>query len=126
MEALMPDGVVTAVTNFEPSSLVERYDRLLIPEPYAAGTIPDEHLPALRREIVATITAAPLDAVKQAIAVLIGSFKRADVVENPKIFVKAMQAELAGYPADVLDDAIVQARRTIKWVPAIAEMVEIC
>src|SRR3981081_4595284 len=118
MEALMPDGVVTAVTNFEPSSLVERYDRLLIPEPYAAGTIPDEHLPALRREIVATITAAPLDQVKRAITVLVGSFKRADVVENPQIFVRAMQADLAGSPSDVPEDAFVQAPRTLKWLPA--------
>jgi hypothetical protein len=58
--------------------------------------------------------------------VLAGSFKLGSSVEDPEIFVSGMIEELAGYPADILETAIRHARRTLRCLPAIAEMVKIC
>jgi hypothetical protein len=57
---------------------------------------------------------------------LFGSFKVAGVVLDPDAFTAAMNAELAEFPVDVLQDAVRHARRTLKWLPSIAEMIEIC
>jgi len=52
----------------------------------------------------------------------------ADLLEDRPTFARAMKAELAKYPADLLDQAIIRVRRDPKFpfLPAIGEMVAIC
>lgn len=111
------------------STLMEQFGRLLgDPGSIDAQTrlVPAEHIPALRRELQASIgPAAPREAAK-AVAMLIGSFKTAGAVASPDTFARAMTEELAEYPADVLHAAIRHARRGLRWLPSIAEMVELC
>jgi hypothetical protein len=47
-------------------------------------------------------------------------------IEDPERFGEAMAIELAEYPADILKEAVRQARRTLDWFPSIKEMVAIC
>jgi hypothetical protein len=69
---------------------------------------------------------ATRDEVAGRVALLVRCFKAADNLDDPQTFVDAMIEELSSYPKDVLDEAIRVARRTLKWSPSIAEMVEIC
>jgi hypothetical protein len=48
------------------------------------------------------------------------------VIGDSAAYANAMASELAGYPADVLNEAVRRARRTLEWLPAIAQMTRIC
>jgi hypothetical protein len=118
------------------TELLERYRYLLkqAEEMWWPGNaipelIPLDDLPALRGLIEASLRPASWDEVGKATAVLLGSFKiGADLLEHRPTFALAMKAELARYPADILDQTIKRARRDPKFrfVPSIGEMVEIC
>jgi hypothetical protein len=63
---------------------------------------------------------------KKVLAVFSASFKWApDVVEDRDAYIIAMAEELRSYPFAVLMEAIQEARRTLKWIPSIAEMVQL-
>src|SRR6185437_15544952 len=66
--------------------------------------IPLDHLSMLDEVIEASLKPAARADLAKAVAVLSASFKVGDVLER----------------------AIIQARRTIKWLPSIAEMIAIC
>jgi hypothetical protein len=80
----------------------------------------------LRESIEASLKPAPLADIRKAVAVLVASFKIPSNLEDPPMFTRLMINDLAIYAADILDEAIRRARRTFKWLPSIAEMVEIC
>jgi hypothetical protein len=110
-----------------PGAIITRYKPLLQDWPNErSALVPQDQLPALLNELAASLVPATRNEVAKAVTVLCGCFKIANVVESPGTFAKAMIDELADYPASVLDESISQARRTIKWLPSIAEMVEIC
>lgn len=83
-------------------------------------------VPALLRTIEAFLVPATTEETAQAVTVLLGHFKIPENLASEEIFVRGMIEELSVYPPDIFDVAIREARRTIKWLPAIAEMIEIC
>jgi hypothetical protein len=101
---------------FEPSGEIGEHSQLIAPD----------HLSMLRESIDASLKPAPLVDIRKAVAVLVASFKIPSNLEDPPMFTRLMINDLAIYPADILDEAIRRARRTFKWLPSIAEMVEIC
>ena len=88
--------------------------------------IAPDHLSMLRKSIDANLKPAPLADIRKAVAVLVASFKIPSNLEDPPMLPRLMINDLAMYPADILDEAIRRARRMFKWLPSIAEMVEIC
>jgi hypothetical protein len=93
----------------------------------AVVNAPRAQLPALKRQIAASLEPAKPERARKVVAMLIGQFKSSErVLNNPEIFVAGMNEEMARYPEDVLNEAIKIARRKFKFVPAIAEMIEIC
>jgi hypothetical protein len=106
-------------------ALVKQYRHLLISDE-TVKLIPPDHLSMLREVIDASLRPAPLADVGKAVAVLVGSFKVPGNLEDPPTFTRLMISDLATYPGDILDEASRRARRTFKWLPSIAEMVEIC
>jgi hypothetical protein len=108
-------------------ALLQRWRYRLSGEPTAL--IAEHILPALAEEIAASLVPASPSQVSKATMVLMGSFKiGADLLEDRPTFARAMKAELAKYPADLLDQAIIRVRRDPKFpfLPAIGEMVAIC
>jgi hypothetical protein len=103
-------------------AVLEKYAPALAAEDAA---IPAEDLPLLRRALVARLQPAARVDVAAAVMVLAGSFKLGSHVEDPEIFVSGMIDELAEYPVDVLEAAVRRARRSLKCLPSIAEMVAI-
>jgi hypothetical protein len=101
---------------FEPSGEIGEHSQLIAPD----------HLSMLRESIDASLKPAPLADIRKAVAVLVASFKIPSNLEDPPMFTRLMINDLAIYPADILDEAIRRARRMFKWLPSIAEMVEIC
>jgi len=101
---------------FEPSGDIGEHSQLIAPD----------HLSMLRESIDASLKPAPLADIRKAVAVLVASFKIPSNLEDPPMFTRLLINDLAMYPADILDEAIRRARRTFKWLPSIAEMVEIC
>src|SRR3984893_9223579 len=47
-------------------------------------------------------------------------------IVEPEKFGEVMAIDLAGYPADILKEAVGHARRTLDWFPSIKEMIAIC
>jgi hypothetical protein len=108
-------------------ALLQRWRHLLSDEPTAL--IAEHILPALAEEIEASLVPASPSQVTKATMVLMGSFKiGADLLEDRPTFARAMKAELAKFPADLLDQAITGVRRDPKFpfLPSIGEMVAIC
>jgi hypothetical protein len=106
--------------------MLEKYRQDLTGGSRLIGLIPEDDLLSLRQEIEVSFRPASTVQVTRAVAAIIGSFKIGDVLGDPAAYTHAMASELAAYSADVLDDAARRARRILKWLPAIAEMVEIC
>ena len=50
---------------------------------------------------------------------------RDNTLASPEILVRGFVEEMAGYPADVIEDTARELRRTSKFMPTIAEAVEI-
>jgi hypothetical protein len=102
---------------------------LLIPpiDAYSA-LVPLDALPALEREIEATLKPAHRREVSMAVATLGAWLKIPSTIACPEQFGKAMEDELVAcrYPADVLNEAVLQARRQLDWYPSIKEMIAIC
>jgi hypothetical protein len=95
-------------------ALLQRWRYRLSGEPTAL--IAEHILPALAEEIAASLVPASPSQVTKAIMVLMGSFKiGADLLEDRPTFARAMKAELAKYPADLLDQAIIRVRRDPKF-----------
>jgi hypothetical protein len=88
--------------------------------------LPLDQLLRLREEIEASLQPVGRPVIAKAVAVLWASFKVGEVLEDRVAFTKVMIHELATYPPDIVEQALSQARRTIKWLPSIAEMIEIC
>jgi hypothetical protein len=120
-------------------SLLEHHANLIAPylrrygpdssfreEDQEAKLVPKDELPSLIAEIEQRLAPAKPADVAKAVAMLFASFKIGDVVQDPKVFGQLMREELAEFPADVLQEAVRQARRTLKWLPSIAEMIDIC
>jgi hypothetical protein len=103
-------------------AVLEKYAPALAAEDAA---IPADDLPLLRRALVARLQPAARVNVATAVMVLAGSFKLGSSVEDPEIFVSGMIEELAEYPVDILEAAVRSARRSLKSLPSIAEMVAI-
>ena len=90
-------------------ALLQRWRYRLSGEPTAL--IAEHILPALAEEIAASLVPASPSQVTKATMVLMGSFKiGADLLEDRPTFARAMKAELAKYPADLLDQAIIRVR----------------
>jgi hypothetical protein len=109
--------------------LLERY-RYLLALPgdinQHSQLIEPDHLAILREAIDANLRPAPLEKIRKAVALIVASFKIPSNLEDPPTFTRLMINDLAVYPADILNKAISHARRTFKWLPSIAEIVEIC
>jgi len=111
------------------STLMERFapflsdPRLVGPQ---SALVPAEHLPALARELRAGLEPASPQQAREAVALLLGSFRLADLVEDRRVFQAAMAEELGEYPLDALHAAIRRARRRCRLLPSIAEMVALC
>jgi hypothetical protein len=88
--------------------------------------MPLDRLLSVREVIEASLRPAGPADIAKAVAVLFASFKVGAVLEDRPTFARLMIVELAAYPLDIVDQAITQARRTIKWLPSIAEMIELC
>jgi len=113
----------------EGAQLLEHYSHLLKRTDEVdeySQLIPLDHLSMLNEVIEASLKPAARADLAKAVAVLFASFKVGDVLEDRPAFTRLMIAELAVYPTDILERAIIQARRTIKWLPSIAEMIAIC
>jgi hypothetical protein len=106
------------------AELLEQY-RYAIDGGYSQ-LIPLDHLLSLREAIEASLRPAAWPVIVKAVGVLVASFKVGSVLQDKSAFTQLMMTELAAYPEDILDQAITQARRTIKWLPSIAEMIELC
>lgn len=104
-------------------AVLEKYAAALAAEEAAIAA---EDLPLLRRALVARLQPAARVDVAAAVMVLAGSFKLGSHVEDPEIFVSGMIEELSDYPADILEAAVRSARRSLKTLPSIAEMVALC
>jgi hypothetical protein len=133
----MPE--IVAIRSFGAVSLLEHHANLITPylrrygpdssfreEDQDAKLVPKDELPNLIAEIEQRLAPAKPSDVAKAVAMLFASFKIGDVVQDPKVFGQLMREELAEFPADVLQEAVRQARRTLKWLPSIAEMIDIC
>ena len=111
-----------------PAALAQ-YRSLLVPpiDAYSA-LVPLDALPALDRKIEASFKPAHPREVAMAVAALGASLKIPPTIEDPEQFGKAMEFDLAAleYPADILQEAVVSARRTLDWYPSIKEMITIC
>jgi len=88
--------------------------------------IPSDHLRALRHEVEASLRPASPEQVAQALAMLVGSFKVGDVLEDRRAFARAMMKQLAPYPVWVFPEMIWRAQRKFEWLPSIAEVIAIC
>ena len=111
------------------AQLLEQYSHLLKRTDEVdeySQLIPLDHLSILNEVIEASLKPAARADLAKAVALLFASFKVGDVLEDRPAFTRLMIAELAVYPTDILERAIIQARRTIKWLPSIAEMIAIC
>jgi hypothetical protein len=125
----MPDSPIPA----QNGSLLDEYENeLLSPKPIgtlsapSAPLIPADAVPRLRWEIEARLQPASREEAVKGVAMLFGSFKIGDVVESAQAYTAAMVQEIGEFPPDILLGAIRQARRSLKWLPSIAEMVQIC
>ena len=111
-----------------PAALAQ-YRSLLVPpiDAYSA-LVPLDALPALELKIEASFKPAHPREVAMAVAALGASLKIPPTIEDPEQFGKAMEFDLAAleYPADILQEAVVSARRTLDWYPSIKEMIAIC
>jgi hypothetical protein len=107
---------------------LDQYLRLLDTSPIGAYSelVPLDALPSLQCEIEARLRPAQSREVNIAVAALGASLKIPGAIENPEKFGEAMAIELAEYPADILKEAVGQARRTLDWFPSIKEMIAIC
>jgi hypothetical protein len=127
-EIVKSDRVVDIVA--PPASLIERYAHLIAGDPYNFESdtelVPIDDLPDLIGEIERALRPAPPKEVAKAVAVLLGSFKVGNVLQDQAAFTRAMLTELAEFPADVLMAGVVEARRTLNWLPSIAEMITFC
>jgi hypothetical protein len=108
------------------ASMLEKYRQELAGGSRLLGFIPEDDLRSLQREIQTNFRPAEAAQVDRIVAAIFGSFQTGDVLGDPAAYAKAMTSELAAYPADVLNEAVRRARRTIKWLPSISEMVAIC
>jgi hypothetical protein len=133
----MPE--IVAIRSFGAVSLLEHHANLITPylrrygpdssfceEDQDAKLVPKDELPSLVAEIEQRLAPAKPADVAKAVAMLFASFKVGDVLQDPKVFGQLMREELAEFPADVLEEGVRHARRTLKWLPSIAEMIEIC
>jgi hypothetical protein len=121
---------VVRLTAAPAEAVLEKYGHLLgdadAIDAGAPPSIPAAELAALRRAVSARLAPAARVDVATAVMVLAGSFKLGSAVEDPEIFVSGMIEELSDYPVDILEAAVRSARRTLRLLPAIADMVEIC
>jgi len=122
----MADGI--SLQQPAPAALAQ-YRSLLVPpiDAYSA-LVPLDALPALDRKIEASFKPAHPREVAMAVAALGASLKIPPTIEDPEQFGKAMEFDLAAleYPTDILQEAVVSARRTLDWYPSIKEMIAIC
>jgi hypothetical protein len=87
--------------------------------------IPENVLPELRREIQESLKSASRQQIAKAIAVLIvGTKIPTNTIEDKEAFFKLMRlrVEAAGYPADVINEAVMRALDTEQWTPSIAAL----
>jgi hypothetical protein len=104
-----------------------RYRSLLVPPIDAySQLVPLDALAALEHEIEASLEPAHPRQISIAVAALGAWLQIPPSIEDPERFGKAMEEELAGYPADILNEAVLQARRTLDWYPSIRAMIGIC
>ncbi|WP_420564156.1 hypothetical protein [Thalassobaculum sp.] len=100
---------------------------------WLAYTKPDQHsvLPSreeeheLRGELEAANEAIEINALERALAKMVGAYpQRPQGDQRP--YILALAENIAEYPEDVVRDACRQIVRTSKWLPTVAELVEIC
>jgi len=91
---------------------------------YHLGRVPDADLPAVIRELESTLVPAKADQVAKLVAILVGSYPRGGA-ESPEIYTAMMIKTLSEYPAWAIQDAVETAVRTLTFLPATAEIVEI-
>ena len=86
--------------------------------------VPLANLPAVILELEQACEPAPEETARKATALLVGGYPNAKP-HDPEIYVEAMARQLAEYPADVLAETVRRCHRELKFLPAIAEVVEI-
>jgi hypothetical protein len=109
---------------------MESHLRLLTPSwPIDAYStlVPLDALPALQRDIEARLRPAKRSEVNACVATLMGTTNIGPGIKDPETYGKAMAEDLteAGYPADVLKEAVKQVRRDPGWFSSPA-MFEAC
>ena len=114
----------------QPAPAMEFHLRLLTPSwPIDAYStlVPLDALPALQREIEARLRPAKRSEVNACVATLMASTNIGPGIKDPETYGKAMAEDLteAGYPADVLKEAVKQVRRDPGWFSSPA-MFEAC
>jgi hypothetical protein len=106
-----------------------QYRSLLVPpiDVYSA-LVPLDALPALEREIEATLKPAHPHEVSMAVAALGRWSNVGPGIQDPEQYSQGMEEALTarGYPVDVLQEAVVEARATFDWYPSPRAMLAIC
>jgi hypothetical protein len=111
------------------AAALARYRSLLTPPIDAySRLVPLAAVPALEHEIEASLRPAHPRDVSGAVEALGTWLQIPPSIEDPEQFGKAMEEDLMvfGYPADVLKEAVLEARRTLDWYPSIKSMIAIC
>jgi hypothetical protein len=89
--------------------------------------IPEHVLPELRREIEESLQPASRQEIAKAVAVVIGGCKiPTNAIEDKEAYFGSMRSRLstAGYPADTINEAVIEALDTEQWTPSIATLLE--
>lgn len=79
---------------------------------------------ALRAEIDAAMLPVTTARLRDEVKMLLGSYPQAGPVDRGA-YVFAVSAHLAGYPADIVADTCREVVRTCRFLPAVAELVEV-
>jgi hypothetical protein len=87
------------------------------------GLVPRAVLPAVIRDLQLALRPASENELRMAVARLTTSYPTARP-PSPEGYILALLEELSGYPADVVIAAVREVRRTVKFLPAVAEVVE--
>lgn len=108
-----------------PTLDASRYTWLAVerPDQYRALPTPAEEA-ELRRELTEANEPVPLPALQQAIKRMVGSYPQAGPAD-PRAYILAAAEHLSEYPADVVAAACREVVRTCRFLPSVAELVEI-
>ncbi len=118
VEQLMPDLKLTK----EYEGVLREY----ADDPRESNLLPEEVADAIFYELEPAIkTRVSEDYARQLVTVLIESYPQTPS-ENPGIYLEAMISELQEFPPDIARDGVRNVRRSVKFLPSIAEVYQEC